>query len=190
MRLVSVGIQSRDVEDSAVVSPETNFKLSFSRLFKTIITYLRWLVQLSFLFLPLVEIRLEWLWNYIRRINDEQTILLLYFLLHGNSLFLSYALARTDLDTLILPLLKILYDVLLQKPQRIYMILIVILILTHDESFCSIVQSLVRFLLTKNLLIIARFALRKKEKFWLANEICIVIVANQTSSLVQRKTIS
>lgn len=114
---------------------------------------------------------LQWFWNYyIRRINDEQTVLLLYFLLHGNKLFLSYALARTDLDTLILPLLQILYDLLLQKPQRIYMILIVILILTHDESFCSIVQSLVRYLPTKKIFIIACPSW-KRVKFWMAHVI-------------------
>lgn len=32
---------------------------------------------------------------------DDRTILLLYFLLHGNSLFLSYVLARTDIDNLV-----------------------------------------------------------------------------------------
>ena len=43
-------------------------------------------------------------------------------------------------------MLKVLYNVVEQKPQRVYIILITLLILTNDESFCAAVQTLVSLL--------------------------------------------
>lgn len=74
---------------------------------------------------------------------DDRTILLLYYLLHGNPQFISYVQSRTDLDTLLLPLLHILYHSFEQKPQQIYMILIIILILSQDESFNRSIQQII-----------------------------------------------
>eukprot|EP01116_Phalansterium_solitarium_P001835 TRINITY_DN11658_c0_g1_i1.p1 TRINITY_DN11658_c0_g1~~TRINITY_DN11658_c0_g1_i1.p1 ORF type:complete len:667 (+),score=182.72 TRINITY_DN11658_c0_g1_i1:1116-3116(+) len=89
-------------------------------------------ISLSALYRTVVECKLV----------DDRAILMLYFLLHGNSLFLSYVHARTDIDTLVLPLLEILYKSVDSEPQRIYMILIIILILSHDQSFNKNIQKM------------------------------------------------
>jgi hypothetical protein len=44
------------------------------------------------------------------RLPAEDSVLLLYLLLHGNRDFLDYCLSRTDADTLLLPLLPMLYE--------------------------------------------------------------------------------
>ncbi|XP_020203052.1 dymeclin isoform X2 [Cajanus cajan] len=66
---------------------------------------------------------------------DETAVLLLYSLLQGNSNFLEYVLVRTDLDTLLLPILEALYDARRRTANQIYMLLIILLILSQDSSF-------------------------------------------------------
>eukprot|EP01105_Mastigella_eilhardi_P017274 TRINITY_DN3973_c0_g1_i1.p1 TRINITY_DN3973_c0_g1~~TRINITY_DN3973_c0_g1_i1.p1 ORF type:complete len:761 (-),score=198.74 TRINITY_DN3973_c0_g1_i1:63-2345(-) len=66
---------------------------------------------------------------------DDTSVLLLYFLLQGNVHFLRYILSRTDCDTLLLPLLRTLYSSAGESSQKVYMILVIILILSHDASF-------------------------------------------------------
>eukprot|EP00742_Colponemidia_sp_Colp-10_P007166 GILJ01007696.1.p1 GENE.GILJ01007696.1~~GILJ01007696.1.p1 ORF type:complete len:816 (+),score=103.05 GILJ01007696.1:46-2493(+) len=72
-------------------------------------------------------------------LQDECATVLLYSLIHYNSLFLSYVLSKSDLDTLMLPLLEILYNApnpdVKMKSNQIYMLLIVILLLSQDVSF-------------------------------------------------------
>ncbi|XP_039055121.1 dymeclin-like [Hibiscus syriacus] len=66
---------------------------------------------------------------------DETGVFLLYSLLQGNSDFLEYVLVRTDLDTLLMPILETLYSASRRTSNQIYMLLIILLILGQDSSF-------------------------------------------------------
>ncbi|KAI5064179.1 hypothetical protein GOP47_0020849 [Adiantum capillus-veneris] len=74
---------------------------------------------------------------------DECTVLLLYTLVHGNAAFLEYVLVRTDLDTLMMPLLEMLYDSPRKSVKQTYMLVIILLILSQDSSFNSSLHKLV-----------------------------------------------
>ncbi|KAK6780924.1 hypothetical protein RDI58_023108 [Solanum bulbocastanum] len=74
---------------------------------------------------------------------DETSALLLYSLVHGNSDFLEYVLVRTDLDTLLMPLLETLYNAPRRTSNQIYMVLIILLILSQDSSFNASIHKLV-----------------------------------------------
>eukprot|EP00850_Spirogloea_muscicola_P003308 SM000013S26477 [mRNA] locus=s13:636106:642291:+ [translate_table: standard] len=74
---------------------------------------------------------------------DDRSTLLLYSLLHGNVAFLEYVLVRTDLDTLLMPLLEMLYNASRRTPNQIYMLLISLLILSQDASFNANVHKLI-----------------------------------------------
>eukprot|EP00808_Paulinella_micropora_P004498 g44397.t1 len=67
---------------------------------------------------------------------DEGAILLLYSLLQGNLVFRSVALARTDQDLLVLPVLEVLYSSqgLPLKTNRATVIMIILLILSQDTA--------------------------------------------------------
>ncbi|KAK9806635.1 hypothetical protein WJX73_002684 [Symbiochloris irregularis] len=62
----------------------------------------------------------------------DQTVLLMYNLLHSCPHFCNYVFVRGDLDVLMLPLLQQLYVVSARTPSQLYMLLIVILILSQD----------------------------------------------------------
>eukprot|EP01113_Clastostelium_recurvatum_P047566 TRINITY_DN8508_c0_g1_i3.p1 TRINITY_DN8508_c0_g1~~TRINITY_DN8508_c0_g1_i3.p1 ORF type:complete len:923 (-),score=184.22 TRINITY_DN8508_c0_g1_i3:24-2642(-) len=66
---------------------------------------------------------------------DDRSVLLVYHLLYGNPHFQSFVLSRTDIDTLLLPLLHMLYNSYSHSPQQNYMILIILLILSTDTNF-------------------------------------------------------
>ncbi|XP_050218594.1 uncharacterized protein LOC126669224 [Mercurialis annua] len=68
-------------------------------------------------------------------LGDETAALLLYTLVHGNSYFLEYVLVRTDLDTLLMPILETLYNASKRTSNHIYILLIILLILSQDSSF-------------------------------------------------------
>nr|XP_016507050.1 PREDICTED: dymeclin-like [Nicotiana tabacum] len=74
---------------------------------------------------------------------DETSVLLLYSLVQGNSDFLEYVLVRTDLDTLLMPLLETLYNAPRRTSNQIYMVLIILLILSQDSSFNASIHKLV-----------------------------------------------
>ncbi|CAN6439611.1 unnamed protein product [Victoria cruziana] len=74
---------------------------------------------------------------------DESSVLLLYSLVHGNSNFLEYVLVRTDLDTLLMPVLEMLYDASKRTSNQIYMLLIILLILSQDSSFNASIHKLI-----------------------------------------------
>ncbi|KAK9070950.1 hypothetical protein SSX86_009518 [Deinandra increscens subsp. villosa] len=74
---------------------------------------------------------------------DETAVLLLYSLVHGNSDFLEYVLVRTDIDTLLMPLLETLYDASRRTSNQIYMVLIILLILSQDSSFNASIHKLI-----------------------------------------------
>ncbi|XP_073440940.1 dymeclin, partial [Dendrobates tinctorius] len=67
--------------------------------------------------------------------KSDQATLLLYTLLHQNSNVRTYVLARTDMESLVLPILEILYHVEERNSHHVYMSLIILLILTEDDGF-------------------------------------------------------
>ncbi|KAM4707193.1 dymeclin [Discoglossus pictus] len=67
--------------------------------------------------------------------KSDQATLLLYTLLHQNSNVRTYVLARTDIESLVLPILEILYRVEERNSHHVYMALIILLILTEDDGF-------------------------------------------------------
>jgi hypothetical protein len=74
---------------------------------------------------------------------DESAVLLLYSLVHGNPDFLEYVLVRTDMDTLLMPLLENLYNAPRRTSNQIYMVLIILLILSQDSSFNAGIHKLI-----------------------------------------------
>lgn len=74
---------------------------------------------------------------------DEAAVLLLYSLMQGNSDFLEYVLVRTDLDTLLMPILEALYYAPKRSPNQIYMLLIILLMLSQDSSFNASIHKLI-----------------------------------------------
>ncbi|KAG8370268.1 hypothetical protein BUALT_Bualt14G0099200 [Buddleja alternifolia] len=74
---------------------------------------------------------------------DETSVLLLYSLVHGNSDFLEYVLVRTDLDTLLMPMLETLYNASRRTSNHIYMVLVIFLILSQDSSFNASIHKLI-----------------------------------------------
>ncbi|XP_069819309.1 dymeclin [Dendropsophus ebraccatus] len=67
--------------------------------------------------------------------KSDQATLLLYTLLHQNCNVRTYVLARTDIESLVLPILEILYHVEERNSHHVYMSLIILLILTEDDGF-------------------------------------------------------
>ncbi|CAN0857188.1 DYM [Linum grandiflorum] len=74
---------------------------------------------------------------------DETAALLLYTLLHGNSDFLEYVLVRTDVDTLLMPILETLYNASRTSSNHIYILLIILLILSQDSSFNASIHKMI-----------------------------------------------
>jgi hypothetical protein len=94
----------------------TGFKIEFSKLYKTLCVTL----------------------------NDDQTTLLLYMLLHRNQFFKTFVLSRTaDLDQFVIPILKILYSSPERNSHHIYMALIILLVLSEDNLFNESVHDIV-----------------------------------------------
>uniref|UniRef100_A0A8C4XTJ7 Dymeclin n=1 Tax=Falco tinnunculus TaxID=100819 RepID=A0A8C4XTJ7_FALTI len=67
--------------------------------------------------------------------KSDQATLLLYMLLHQNGNVRTYVLAQMDIESLVLPILEILYHVEERNSHHVYMALIVLLILTEDDGF-------------------------------------------------------
>lgn len=78
-----------------------------------------------------------------RDLHKDQTTLLLYLLLHRNSNVASFILSRTDIDNLVMPILKLLYNADDHNAHHIYMSLIILLILSQDDNFNKSVHELV-----------------------------------------------
>ncbi|KAJ3649162.1 hypothetical protein Zmor_020918 [Zophobas morio] len=70
-----------------------------------------------------------------KKASGDVTTLLLYLLLHRNEPFKAFLLSRPDLDLLIIPILKTLYNAPNSNSHHIYMSLIILLILSEDDSF-------------------------------------------------------
>lgn len=132
-------------ENSAPVEELPLFKLNYSRLYEVICT----------------------------KIDQDETTLLLYILVHSNSAFKSYIMARSDIEFLVrfiilnnlttcdillvllinnscfkqvLPMLKTLYNAPTSASHHIYMSLIIMLILSEDELFNQQVHDIVSYL--------------------------------------------
>ncbi|RDD47080.1 Dymeclin [Trichoplax sp. H2] len=76
------------------------------------------------------------LYNTIcKELHADETTLLLYLLLHRNPSFASYVLSRVDIDSLVIPILKLLYEAEEKNSHHIYMALIILLILSQDSGF-------------------------------------------------------
>ncbi|XP_062867102.1 dymeclin [Trichomycterus rosablanca] len=67
--------------------------------------------------------------------RSDQVTLLLYTLLHQNPNMKTYMLSRTDMENLVIPILEILYHVEERNSHHVYMALIILLILTEDDTF-------------------------------------------------------
>lgn len=92
---------------------------------------------------PLVRLSFASLYDTLGMcLSDEGAVLLLYSLVHGNPGFLEYVLVRTDLETLLMPLLETLYDAARRTSNQIYMVLIILLILSQDSSFNASIHKL------------------------------------------------
>ncbi|XP_072173418.1 dymeclin-like [Diadema setosum] len=80
--------------------------------------------------------------TFCDNLRDDQSTLLLYLLLHQNANFRNYVLSRTNIDRLVMPLLKILYNAQERNSHHIYMTLIILLILSEDDAFNKCVHEL------------------------------------------------
>ncbi|CAH0550083.1 unnamed protein product [Brassicogethes aeneus] len=70
-----------------------------------------------------------------KKASGDAATLLLYLLLHRNASFKTFLLGRFDLESLIVPILKTLYNAPNSNSHHIYMSLIILLILSEDETF-------------------------------------------------------
>ncbi|KAJ8925444.1 hypothetical protein NQ315_009277 [Exocentrus adspersus] len=75
-----------------------------------------------------------------KKVSGDAATLLLYLLLHRNLAFKTYLLGRMDLEQLIVPILKTLYNAPNSNSHHIYMSLIIILILSEDDSFNKLIH--------------------------------------------------
>lgn len=76
--------------------------------------------------------------------SDDETTLLLYLLLHKNYSFRNFVMSRaSDLDLIVLPILKVIYHCPERNSHHVYMALIVLLILSEDNLFNETVHDLV-----------------------------------------------
>ncbi|XKL64792.1 hypothetical protein PGB90_004878 [Kerria lacca] len=75
-------------------------------------------------------------------ITSEENTLLLYHLLHCNINFRNYLIARSDIELMLLPILKRIYNAADNNCHHMYMSLIILLILTEDPLFNKTVHSL------------------------------------------------
>ncbi|KAL8481656.1 hypothetical protein ACS0TY_027966 [Phlomoides rotata] len=92
---------------------------------------------------PLVRIPFASLYDTLGMcLANETSVLLLYSLVHGNSDFLEYVLVRTDIDTLLMPMLETLYNAPSRTSNHIYMVLVIFLILSQDSTFNATLHKL------------------------------------------------
>lgn len=76
-------------------------------------------------------------------LRDDQTTLLLYLLIHQNASMKAFILSRTNIDQLVMPILKILYHAQDRNSHHIYMALIILLVLSEDEVFNKAVHEII-----------------------------------------------
>lgn len=78
-------------------------------------------------------------------LDNDQVTLLLYLLLHRNKIFKPYILtiASSSLDSLVIPLLKILYSSIERGSHHVYMVLIIFIILSEQPGFNRAIHKIV-----------------------------------------------
>ncbi|XP_063437698.1 dymeclin-like [Mytilus trossulus] len=76
-------------------------------------------------------------------LRDDQSTLLLYLLIHQNASMKAFILSRTNIDQLVMPILKILYHAQDRNSHHIYMALIILLVLSEDEVFNKAVHEII-----------------------------------------------
>ncbi|CAG2200756.1 DYM [Mytilus edulis] len=76
-------------------------------------------------------------------LRDDQATLLLYLLIHQNASMKAFILSRTNIDQLVMPILKILYHAQDRNSHHIYMALIILLVLSEDEVFNKAVHEII-----------------------------------------------
>jgi len=76
-------------------------------------------------------------------LEEDQETLMFYMLLHKNSAFLNYVMTRSDIDKVLLPLLKVLYSPKNASSHHLYMILIILLILSEDTILNNVMSEIV-----------------------------------------------
>ena len=74
--------------------------------------------------------------------DNGQTTLLLYLLLHRNANVKEFLLSKTNVEQLVLPILKLLYTAQDQNSHHIYMALIILLVLSEDDFFNNSVHEI------------------------------------------------
>ena len=57
-----------------------------------------------------------------------------------------YAMARSDPDTLLLPLLKLLYEVTQRTSSNMYMLLVIFLLLSQDTAYSAAIHTVPPYL--------------------------------------------
>eukprot|EP00002_Diphylleia_rotans_P011593 TRINITY_DN2287_c0_g2_i2.p1 TRINITY_DN2287_c0_g2~~TRINITY_DN2287_c0_g2_i2.p1 ORF type:complete len:477 (-),score=68.70 TRINITY_DN2287_c0_g2_i2:211-1641(-) len=132
------------------------------------------------------------------RLADDRTILILYNLLYRNADFQTYVLSRTDVDTLIIPILRLLHVTRDTQPNRVYMLLVILLILSQDSTFNTtlfttnvssapwiteqiVMDASIGSLMVIVLVRVVQENLRKKKDLYLHSN-CLAILANMSSS--------
>ena len=85
---------------------------------------------------PSFHINLSRLYTSVcKNLTSEITTLLLFNLIHQNRDVRAFILSKTDVESFIIPILKILYCAPDQSSNHIYMAIIILLILTEDSHF-------------------------------------------------------
>ncbi|KAL1923654.1 uncharacterized protein VTP21DRAFT_8634 [Calcarisporiella thermophila] len=79
------------------------------------------------------------------RLHSEENTLILYLMIAENSTFRVYVLSRTDPETLMLPILKLLYEAMENKAHysHTYILLTILLVFSQDEVFNESIQRVV-----------------------------------------------
>lgn len=86
--------------------------------------------------IPSFRFNFDKLYNTICKItNTDEVTLLLYMLLYRNPNIKQYIMKRDDIQLLVIPILRILYNAPDNTSHHIYMSLIILLILSEDEFF-------------------------------------------------------
>jgi len=80
--------------------------------------------------------------HFSKAMNDERGTLMLYTFLQCVHSFRDYASVRSDLQTIILPLLKQSYQVSFSSQSQVYLLSIILLIFSQDSSFSQEVHKL------------------------------------------------
>ena len=72
---------------------------------------------------------------------DDRAVLLLYNFVYMNHRFRNYLLAKSEPEALLVPVLKLMYEAGTRGNSENYMLLIILLILTHDSIYASNIHS-------------------------------------------------